>query len=1290
MLPFKLLPRNDDNHKKNFTAFNKYINSGEYTKILPQFEKLYFQIEVKEYVTLNRKNLVKIYSKYKDNGGKLSLNINEEVLDSSLSKLFLDIFETQQVYTQIKSIPTTPTTPIPKSIITPIKNQLKTPENIMQNVLSKKEERINPFTIKRNNTLNLLNSVEKNDSTNYTNIFTSLLKMDIPSRFITFTEDGICKIINDSSLNNSIYFNKTLYKHCPFHSGNAKEKDFISVRKENKIYGYITQTGNVYDCCRSFLSNVTISDNLVSALLLQSDAFDSSLKSIEIEINNILAMILEKDKLNVKIKSLSDNIIKNNGKLVEDFKNKQILNDIIIMIEDFFRININSELTVNIIKSIEEKTYIYNGTKLLNKFSNYFNLYNSFFVDLKKKISKSFSKEFFNYIYSYNNEPITFNNYYLIIENIKSEIIEFNEYIQQLNNDIEYIENNLGFFNINELMQKVLLKKVNQGNIFKDERYGSLIGFNESDRITEDEMIKRGTLSLNIKTSKMIKDYILKFYPQYDKLIDQMQLIYNNDIISEKEYYNKKNPNIVLSNYTLDASDDINNFILKVQNDASKIIKYLSKKYQSFNQEKINIKNILISYNIDNILIEESFKGDVNAKNKIITSLYNIYDKYTKMLYNVEIKIDDKNRFLNRYTNDSISTNDQFNTWKSNVLSEIESNNLYKINEKKIIEYYLSIYLSKSNENIEKLNGIYDSLVNSLNDIKKLSDSIDIMNKNLLEYNKKKNNYEKEISKIFSSIRGTFINRLPTVSVLTNLFNTVKIPFSSNIQDTSSIITDLNKKKNIILDKISGIEIPEIKILLSIFKQTNNFINIRNDMLIIYFDNFTDEDRIHNFNKIIKNVSKILKNINVENYYQESNYKYPLINDEVSFLFENKEIDLENQKESYITTLLSMIPKDKKKIAKDILYTNYFTSIMLNNIRDVILSNVRKDIVFTEIPNLDIGNQYFIDYFSDKQFISKKISEITSKNILSYQDIMFQLMKMIEKSLTIINKGPGMTYFYNCLVSFLKLLENAFQQFMFDDYNFDIDINDNFIEQYEIFLSLFNRKIDDDFFITKEFNNFSSLLTGRLLSSDFIEITNEISNFKSPFNKSDILTDSFVISTFKILEMVSTERKITLDIIFKIMKIYNLNFVDNEFFIEDLNDIQEQLNEINITKERYDYLNSVLKYNKIRFLEIFKIMCFGINDLIKNIDMFTDENKSDDGRIVSYNNYFKYNNDYIFYTDKLYLKEVMNYFFQLFNEQIIEDNNSYTRSIINSITTFFDLFNTAMINIESIEDNLKV
>ena len=544
---------------------------------------------------------------------------------------------------------------------------------------------------------------------------------------------------------------------------------------------------------------------------------------------------------------------------------------------------------------------------------------------------------------------------------------------------------------------------------------------------------------------------------------------------------------------------------------------------------------------------------------------------------------------------------------------------------------------------------------------------------------KKNNLLDIDIKRITNENIITFNNRLPSAEVLINTFKNIKVPFRSNNLNISIIINKIMKNKNFIISKFSEIALPDVKITLNIFKQTLIFNSLRDKLYYLF--NYD----LNHFNKIIKEISSELKNLDIDYFYIKTVKDYQIIDSEIIKLLP-ADIDIDIFKHNNINFamgIIKKIPKEYYEKALRIIDKNYSIYLSIEEIRDTILPSIKNQIISTSIPNLNIGNIYFDSFFNNKKFSSKTISNITENNIKNYHQIMISLLKSIEHSLNLVDKGPGMHFLYNCFAYYLQILKDVYHQISIDNYSFNIFIDKEFIETYNNFISLSEK----DFLKSKDFNNFCSLLTGELSTSIFTRDTSDIKDFRSPYHNSKILTNDFVKTSFNILNFLVNKKEISLIDILNIYKKYNMFFDDINFFIEDINDINIQLE--NSSFERKEYLDNVLIENKIKFFNPLLDIVKGIKDLMVNVNIFNDEYLTKDGRIVSYDSYLKYKDNYLFYNNKSHLKIMMNYFYQLFDDLIVEDDKSYTKDILNNILDFFERFNEGMNRISNIEKNTK-
>ena len=1136
-----------------------------------------------------------------------------------------------------------------------------------------------------------ISKIEENllldDNEDYSSLFSSL-DINIPDRYVVYI-DGIAHIINDEITKNSDDFDKLAYKLCPFHSHNFNFKNILSDENRDCIYGYILSSGNVYDRCQDILTkNIHISDEIISELNKESIALNGSFSTIQSDIKNLLDLIDEQTKMEMQIKTTKDGILNDEMKIYDEVKSDKLLNEIMVVFSNFVTIDISLNLIVNMIKDIKYKEYNYKGTAALEDLTTFFLSYDNFFIELKTSITNNFSNKLFASIYTINNELVNFNNYETLLPMIKESFIEKQNDIREIEDDIHFIEGNLKNSNIFLFTEELGNSK------FFNKSLQDIFTFYGMDL---NDSLKSLYLSLNVMIPNMIKDYISSNFGSNFSIISQLtkEIIESEkrkdeyfemlDLsIDSKQYKKIINTfnNIELNDIEIDFIDD--NFqamLSKLKEDSISLINYVKSKYSSYYILKNEIERSLLKYDIPTSNIRELFFSENPKYDDIIEILYDFYDKIKNgaPIEGIIFSNDEKIKFFDKY---DIGSNN-FNLWKDFVISEISKSSVFITNQLKII----SIYLSSNSSGIflkNRITELNDQRKNNFEKFMNMKKKLNEINKNKIlfsTYQNKKYELDKDIkTKIDVTIKN-FNNRIPSAEVLINFFKDIKVPFKTNNLNIVTILDNLTIKKDFIIKKLNEIPLDDIKITLALFKRTLIFKSLRDKIYKLYKRTFSDLD-FNFFNKMMKEVSSLLRNVDINYFYFNSNLEYSIINSEIIRLLPTIVIDKKNTIE-YANNLIKNLPEKHKIEATKIINTNYYISICIDEIKDKILSSIKIEILSASIPNLNSGNPFFNSFFTDEKFLSQNISNITESNIKNYHQIMISLLKTIEHSSSLINKGPGMHFLYNCLIYYLQILSDVYQQISNDNYNFSITINKEFIDTYKKFLSLST----NNFLHSKDFNNFCSLLTGKLSSNIFTKETSDIKDFNSPYHTSDILTDTFVITSFNILDLLVKKQEIVFVDVISIINEYGLLFEDSEFFIEDLNDIRDQLEYSD--NERIEYLLTVQKNILIKFFKPVLSIATGVKDLMTNVNMFTSEYLTKNNTIVSYNKYEIYKDNYIFYEDKKYLREMMIYFYLLFKNLIIEDDKSYTKDIIDNILLYFELFNEGMNRISKIEKNNK-
>ena len=545
---------------------------------------------------------------------------------------------------------------------------------------------------------------------------------------------------------------------------------------------------------------------------------------------------------------------------------------------------------------------------------------------------------------------------------------------------------------------------------------------------------------------------------------------------------------------------------------------------------------ILTAQNISSDKINELINMKPSQGADFITDLNEIKDDIINIISN-NIEQFDVN-VLEQYSIFHLvpfDTNLTYSEWYNNFVDLLIKNKIYLSKLESSVIPYLD---EKDNTNIiTNIEALHGRRIGQLSLLKEQSDKRTIINQETIKFNDSKRklvNLNKKFDEKIGEIKNSFTSILPIITIFSDKLKSNKIPFRSNSNVNGNINLQINnwiEKSTFIVGELSALKIPEIERLLSIYNKTDVFYELRKKIYFSFRQNNYDFG-LDKFNQIFKRILNNLDIVDIDYFIGIiPTSKYPVINNDVLNILERYNIipkDLNRSESNLIRQqLLKRIGNDKNN--KDYLkMVEIFSEEIgiidiINTVKDDILPFIRNKILTAPIPDLNTINIYVPFSFS---FEVNKVSLQTRDIMFSYEKIMGSILEIIEKSYTLINKGPGMHFLYNSVLFFTNSIMESYNENSLsfnNDYSNSIPFDENILSEWNLFLSLItvkgkqNENIIDKLISDPQFDNFASLLSGSLSSEDFQNNTIKIKNFISPYETSNYLTNSFVKTTFKVL-----------------------------------------------------------------------------------------------------------------------------------------------------------------------------
>ena len=889
---------------------------------------------------------------------------------------------------------------------------------------------------------------------------------------------------------------------------------------------------------------------------------------------------------------------------------------------------------INDILHIYCKNTIYNGSyDNINIVSPYIPI----LIDNKMFNNYNINTDYYNQIiYNHNNRLITNNNLYIDILNnynyltiffnalystyplyircnlnkvtfqieTNIQIINFDNYTNNIFNNILDIDNNLFIYNIN----KALIN-------FKKELITSYYNINDNKNQIFIDQININKILYNLKKNNLQSKYSNSLelnniiYIIYDNYIYIKNILYYNNI-SLLEFNNEYE-----EIYQLKLLSPNNNFTIEDLNYINENIKL---KY-SYNFDRFKIVYI---YTIIQILNKNTIEINILANINI-----NIVDIYTSIEYNEIDKLPDELLYIKSQIaiipNNILNTSYQLIYESNSSLLVILNDNIY--NKKVYIKpYYISSQLDfnlydiyniiKSNTNILYIISsiqyyfgkfTYDSLSVNNNDFSNLFIS-DIYS--LILYNAYK--------EIINDININIINIISLIIqnigyLIASIYNDNYLNYNSNLSDNIIQLNPLNSLTN-----INKIEVQNNYSFYNII--TNNYIfnsyqvyntaNLIVKSLDYYIYNLI-ENTIYDYEVILKILNKNIslyidldnyiflleKNYNIYNIIKINNILFPFYNNKPKYVFDNNNNLIINKIKDKINNFI-----DYDITRYDNTYTNIYPNIKINNKTYSIL-NINTALNIINNYPLDINKKILNDIISlfdlsNENYYDKNIllNLLESNNDIIYLDIYNIINNGISLYLKIyLQRSDLFNSFTNNIFIYLKK-EDIVTEFLKNMNKYDyIDYTDSTkikLSFYFTLLKFTNNKPFNQIII----NIYNKFINDILLNNEYLL-------------PSDNLTDNY-------------ERKCALSYTLgiKIMKLFNNYIIDKK----------KLLGSIGYYKSNNYIINGIIKNNKFNGT----INNLEFNDCTINIS-----------KLISGNyNYKIYNNDYLLYFQFNY-KDILEY-----------------------------------------------
>ena len=651
----------------------------------------------------------------------------------------------------------------------------------------------------------------------------------------------------------------------------------------------------------------------------------------------------------------------------------------------------------------------------------------------------------------------------------------------------------------------------------------------------------------------------------------------------------------VFYNYTEELNEDdlnelnnkLDSFLNELNSDESenefipKLISYLQLIKRDinimFNQFKVLFDEHNNNYEIAKFIIDRN-DLDIDIIN---SKVYNLYNINTKFQNDIDEQLKTNNFVPNVIIQQELinitgpPTFERFNSWKEKFSSNLLNSKFYFDNIRDFIGNYISkdnnlstssnsSQLSAINDDIKLLNDQIISKIAVVKDKKKKIKNIDEMNREIINFNEKLKELNIFIKNKTEEIKTSFKNMMPATSVFIDYFKSDKIPFRSNVKTVNLLIKKWIDTTKMIISDLSSIKQPDIDKLLKIYEETKTFNKLRNDTYRI-FKQYDNNINLTIFSDKLKDVISTLIKIDFDFFTGIKDVdEYPIFNNDFKVIADkykidtNEDNDIEYSVSTTLNLLLNKVNNDRKNSeyvsAVDIISKNISIIKIIEIIKEKIIPNIRKKIINNPIPDLNKGNKYFDNFFSTNSNVSQKTYDI----IESYQSVMISLLDTIEKSNNLINRGPGMHYFYNSLHFFIKSFLNFYNITFFVNIKDDglLSIPQNHRDEFKIFEKLINGSSIENLISSSDFINFSSLLDGTLSANRFDTIS--INGFKSPYNTNEELNSKFIASILKAMKKFYSSSSIKYKDFYLI---FNDGFSD--IFIKyEISSIKENIKEI--------------------------------------------------------------------------------------------------------------------------------
>jgi len=752
-------------------------------------------------------------------------------------------------------------------------------------------------------------------------------------------------------------------------------------------------------------------------------------------------------------------------------------------------------------------------------------------------------------------------------------------------------------------------------------------------------------------------DFLINIFSE-DDLFEDIDEILNDDTILDDSMSSSSKNKLI-------------QFLKKVKNQKQEDQEELT----IYNQNIREFEEILNLNHIDRSIIKNIInvreENDENKFESLIDTF--IEDFFTPITRKYELTIFEKHTLISYEPQQS----ETFFDWIDGFQSFLETTKIYDERIKYTIEEYLKnantkIFEDDKNvsEKIRQLNQKRTSIQDIIkkNIYAKLLDAQtqNIQNKILLK------NQEKDIASQEKTITNTFTDILPLTKLLIRFFeNNSQIP-----KNLSLMIDYWNNNQSKIVSSI--VKLGKLKIDLLFYDKTEDFYNIRSNV----FSSLSSKIKNYTLNDFETDNTQLVTNIKRNVRFLNSMTEKDFVSNTI--LGVSRET---GKKFSSFETFFDLISEAEKiknyEILKNVLMGQgeFFIARDLK----VIISYVQQKMITKNLPDLNDGLIKHSNYF----ILNHKITQETYDNINNYQKIMVRLINLTDKSISVINQGPGLHFLYDCCYFLFGSLYRYYLKNEFDEIIIDT-ITD---KKYESFLNVLPEKNIQTLFNNEKFDDLLSLLSGKLDSSSFIRIIDEVSNiYPNPiFHTSDNLSPRFIICILQILQIIYDRKVISCSAILKkfnefIPDLFPVSIIDKIITVENKTDHNSD-EEFNLDEEfNFEEEEEILSTEDEQIIKsCMSRILNGIKDLMINVKTFTDEFTDKNGRIVSYNNYIRYKDSYEFYNHKNYQLKILSYFNNIFDDLIEKDLIRFHEEAMNKGINFYNVFSISLSQNQDIE-----